>query len=217
MGISIDVGVWTRGYVAVVLDRSPRDHTLGAGRTHNVSWAGKTLRLRVRKGRSGARLDVLPGLGTHVTNLLFFGFIGVHWFLMAGGAIAHLVGTTRAEIVDPATVGGVAVFAVLINLFYVPFFAGVLEREWSFEPHLATERLNLVGFSFPARTHAVIGVSNAHDRLVLRTAEGREILVAMGWGSESESERIPPDLSRLITTYLGVGLDPQMSTRMGTR
>lgn len=217
MGISIDVGVWARGYVAVVLDRSPRDHTLDAGRTHNVSWAGKTLRLRVRQGRNGAKLEVLPGLGTHVTNLLFFGFIGVHWFLIAGGAIAYLVGTTRAELVDPATVGGVAVFAVLISLCYVPFFAGVLEREWSFEPHLATERLNLVGFSFPARRHAVIGASDAHDRLVLRTADGREILVAMGWGSETESERIPSDLSRPITAHLGVDPDSQMSTRMGTR
>jgi hypothetical protein len=217
VGISIDVGVWARGYVAAVLDRSFREDGLGEGRTQSVSWAGKTMRFRVRRGRSGPKLELLPGLATRVTNLLFFGFIGVHWLFMCGGAIAHLVGATRAEILDPAAVGGAAVFVVFINLLYMPFMACVLECEWSFEHHVATERLNLVGISFWARTHTVIGASDARDRLVLRTANGREIVVATGWGSESESEKIPSDLSRLIATHLGVDLHWQMSTRMGTR
>lgn len=217
MGISTDVGVWARGYLAAVLDRSPEDHGLDKGRTQNVDWAGTTLRLSVRPGRNGAKLEVGPSLGTQVGSLLALGFLGVHWLVMGGGAIAYLVGTTRGEILDPATVGLAAVLAVLVNFIYLPLMASVLERDWSFEPHLATERLNLAGISFRARTHAVIDASNADDRLVLHTADHREVVVATGWGPETNSDRIPSDLSRLIRTYLGLAPVSEMSTRMGTR
>ena len=217
MGISTDVDAWARGYVAVVLDRSPRDHGLDRGWTQSVDWAGTTLRLRVRPGRNGAKLDVGPSRGSQVGSLLVLGFLGVHWLVMGGGAIAYLVRMTRGEILDPATVGVAAVFALLTNLFYVPFMASVLERDWSFEPHLATERLNLVGISFRARTHAVIDASDTHNRLVFHTADHREVVVATGWGSETNSERIPSDLSRLIRAHLDVAPGAQMSTRMGTR
>lgn len=200
-----------------MLDWSRRYHDLENGRTKNVEWAGHYLRLRVRPGRRGSKLELSASTGSRVVSLLFIGFLGLHWLFFVGGAVAYFVGTTRAELPDFATVGAAAIFVLLVNLFYMPFIVGFVERDWSFEPQVAVERLTVVGLPFRTNTHEVIGASEAPDRLILRTADYREVVVRPGWGTETDEEKIPPELSRVIQAYLGVAPGSQMSTRMGTR
>jgi len=189
-----------------VLDPSRRYHDLGIGRTEKVEWAGKSLRLRVRPGRNGSKLELSPSPGSRVLSLRVLGFLGLHWLVLGGGATAYFIGTTRAEILDFATVGLAAILALLVNLIYLPFIVvTVLDHDWSFEPHVATQRLTLLGLPIRVRRHDVIGTSDARDHLMLLTAGHPEVVVRpSGWGTETDDEKIPPELSRLIHTYLGI-------------
>ena len=188
---------------------SSRYHDLESGRTEKVEWAGKTLRLRVRPGRKGSKLELSPSPGSRVLSLLALCFLGVHWLGLGGGAAAYFIGTTRAENLDFAAVGLAAILALLVNLSYVWFVGvAVLDDAWSFEPHLAMQRLNLLGMSFRVRTYEVIDAIAARDWLVLRTPDHRDVVVRpSGWGSESNDETMPPELSRLIRTYLALPIE----------
>ena len=196
-----------------------RFQNLDLGRTEKVEWAGKTLRLRVRPGRNGSTLELSPSPGSRVLTLFVLAFLAVHWSGFGGRALQYLVGSLHEEILEPSKILVAAVVAVLLNVIYVPFVALiVLDQTWSFESRVATQRLNLLGISLRARRHEVIDAIDGHDHLILRTADHRDVVVrASGWGSESDDETMPPDLSRLITAYLGVAPNSQMSTRMGTR
>jgi hypothetical protein len=155
-----------------------RYRDLANGRTQKVAWSGKKLRLRVRPGRSGSKLELSPGPGSGLLSSLLLAFLGLHWFGFGGRGVAQLIGSLREEIHDPAVVLNAAVIATLTSLMYVPFVVlAVLDRTWWFEPHLATRHLNLLGMSVRARTYDVIDASVVGDRLVLRTADQGDVIV----------------------------------------
>ena len=139
----------------------PMDVDLANGRTRRVEWAGKSLRLRVRAGRHGPRLDLLPSHGSRLWSLGVLVFLSVHWLGFGGAAIGWLLRSLRAEIPDPVQIGVSIVVALALNLIYVPFFWAVLDEDWSFEPNRATRRLSLLGCRVWQWTYCVVGVSEA--------------------------------------------------------
>lgn len=151
---------WTKNRLAQAADWANRrnaaltDTDLANGRTRKMEWAGKTLRVRVRAGRHGPRLDLLPSNGSRIVSLFVLGFLGLHWAGFGGGALGSLLQSIRAEVPNPTQIGAAVGVLLLLTLFYVPFvWLSVFDHDWSFEPHRATRRLNLLGVPVRERTY----------------------------------------------------------------
>jgi hypothetical protein len=190
---------------------------LADGRTRKVKWAGKTLRVRVRAGRLGPRLDLLPSHGSRLVSLLVVGFMSFWWLRLGGGSTAWLLQTLRAEVAHPIEIASAFLATLAMSLIYVLFvWLSVRDDAWSFEPHRATRRLNVLGVPVRAWTYQVFDARGGPDTLVLRTTGSRDVAVRpSGWGSETDDNLMPLELRQLIRTYLAIpeaGL-PDLGTR----
>jgi hypothetical protein len=217
------MGNWTKGRLNRAADWTKRRNAelteinLADGRTRKIEWAGKTLRVRVRAGQLGPRLDLLPSHGSRFVSLFVFGFLSLWWLRLGGGSMGWLLQSLRAEVANPIEIAGALLATLAMSLMYVLFVSmSVRDNAWSFEPHRATRRLNVLGVPVRAWTYQVFDARGGPDTLVLRTTGSRDVAVRpSGWGSETDDNLMPLELRQLIHTYLAIpqaGL-PELGTR----
>ncbi|MDQ2913551.1 MAG: hypothetical protein M3T56_09870 [Chloroflexota bacterium] len=205
------MGDWTK-FLDLAADWANRrnaalaDADLGDGRTRRVDWAGRTFRLQVRAGRHGPRLELLPCHGSRWLSLFVLGFLSLWWLGFGGSTLAWLLRSLQAEISNPVEIGIATLALVAANLVYGLFvWCFVFDDDWSFAPHCATQRLNLLGLPVREWTYKVIDASDWPDRLVLRTTGPRDVAVRpSGWGPETDDALMPVALRRLIRRYLAI-------------
>ena len=181
------------------------DLDLAIGESRRVWWAGKTLRLLLRPG---PRLELLPSVGSRVVSAFVLAFLTVHWVGFGGAALSWLVRSIQADVPNPFEIAGATLASVAVSLIYVPFLWSIPDHDWSFEPHRAQRRTNVLGLCVRKRTYDVRAASSAPDRLVLRTHDYEDVEVRpSGWGSETDDTLMPPELRRTIRRYLALPLE----------
>jgi hypothetical protein len=182
------------------------DANLADGRTRKVKWAGKTLRVRVRAGTNGPTLELSPSPGSRLVSLFVVGFMSFWWLRLGGGAMSWFLQSIRAELVNPLEIAGAFVVSAGVSLIYVLFvWLSVRDATWTFEPHRATRRLNVLGVPVRSSTYQVFDAVDRPDTLLLRTTGAHDVAVhPSGWGSETDDNLMPLELRQLIRTHLAV-------------
>jgi hypothetical protein len=148
----------------------------------------------------------MPCHGSRILSLFVVGFLALGWSGFAGQSMGWLLQSVGAEVANPIQIGVAALAVLGVNLFFGLFaWVCVLDHSWSFEPHRATRRLNVLGVPVRARTYHVIDATGGPDSLVLRSTNSRDVAVRpSGWGSETDETLMPAELRRLIRTYLAI-------------
>jgi hypothetical protein len=141
-----------------------------------------------------------------MVSLFTVGFMSFWWLRLGGGATSWLVQSLRAEVANPIEIVSAFLAAVAMSLIYVALvWLSVRDNGWSFEPHRATRRLNVLGVPVHASTYEVFDVRGGPDTLVLRTTGPRDVeIIPSGWGSETDDNAMPLELRQLIRTYLAI-------------
>jgi hypothetical protein len=206
------MGDWSKGRLNLAADwancsnEGLTDLDLASGRTAKVQWAGRTQRIRVRAGRRGPRLDLLPSPGSRLLGLSIVGFLSPFWVIVAGGSSDQLLLAVRAELADPASIRNSIAIALCSNLVFLPFILFFLiDHAWSFEPQRATKRLNLLGVPVRHWTYTVIDARDRPDCLLLRTTKRGDVAVRpVGLRAETDDVLMPPELRRIVRSYLAI-------------
>jgi hypothetical protein len=208
-----EMGEWTKFRLDLAADWASRqnataltDAGLGDGPTRRVHWADRTFRLQVRDGRHGPTLELLPCHGSRWFSLLMLGFVSAPWLGFGGTTLGWLLRSLEAEFPNPAEIGIATLAVVAANLIYALFvWCFVFDEDWSFAPHRAARRLNLLGLPVREWTYEVIDASDWPDRLVLLTTGPGDVAVRpSGWGPETDDVLMPVELRRRIRTYLAI-------------
>jgi hypothetical protein len=207
------MGDWTKFRLDLAADCANRLNAaaltkvdLENGRTQRVHWADRTFRLQVRAGRHGPTLELLPCHGSRWLSIFMLGFVSVPWLGFGSTTLGWLLRSLEAEFPNPVEIGTATLAVVAANLIYALFvWCFVFDDDWSFAPHRATQRLNLLGLPIREWTYDVIDASDWPDRLVLITTGARDVAVRpSGWGPETDHVLMPVELRRLIRSYLAI-------------
>ena len=148
---------------------------------------------------------MLPSRESRVISLIFLLFLTFPWLGLEGLAIGRLLQSVRAEVPDPTQIGVALLAPFAVTLGFAGFLWALVDEDWSFERHRAIRRLTLIGVSLHEWTHRVSDATDWPDRLVLRTANSREVAVRpSGLGSDTDDVLMPPELRRVIRRYLAL-------------